>query len=80
MPALTNAVLDGFGQLDQHPDAIEAFEILRSADVDIAIVVTGRRRQGMRSYKVQASPHSAGALGLQQEPSWRDIEVWRFCS
>lgn len=36
-----NAVLDGFGQLNPHPDAVEAFQILRSADVRIAALSNG---------------------------------------
>lgn len=36
-----DAVLDGFGQLDPHPDAAEAFGILRSAGVRIAALSNG---------------------------------------
>jgi len=36
-----DAVLDGFGQLDPHPDAAEAFRILRSADVRVAALSNG---------------------------------------
>ena len=36
-----DAVLDGFGQLDPHPDAAEAFRVLRSADVRIAALSNG---------------------------------------
>lgn len=36
-----HAVLDGFGQLKPHPDAAEAFGILRGADVRIAALTNG---------------------------------------
>lgn len=36
-----DAVLDGFGQLEPHPDAKEAFRILRSADVKVAALSNG---------------------------------------
>jgi len=36
-----DAVLDGFGQLDPHPDAAEAFRTLRRADVRIAALSNG---------------------------------------
>ncbi len=36
-----NAVLDGFGQLDPHPDAAEAFRVLRNADIRIAALSNG---------------------------------------
>ena len=36
-----DAVLDGFGQLDPHPEAAEAFRILRSADVRVAALTNG---------------------------------------
>ena len=36
-----DAVLEGFGQLDPHPDAAEAFRILRSADVRVAALSNG---------------------------------------
>lgn len=36
-----DAVLDGFGQLDPHPDAAEAFRILRSANVRVAALSNG---------------------------------------
>ena len=36
-----DAVLDGFAQLDPHPEAAEAFRILRSADVRVAALTNG---------------------------------------
>ena len=36
-----DAVLDGFGQLDPHPDAAEAFRALRGADIRIAALSNG---------------------------------------
>lgn len=36
-----DAVLDGFGQLEPHPDAEDAFRILRSADVKVAALSNG---------------------------------------
>jgi 2-haloacid dehalogenase len=36
-----DAVLDGFGQLEPHPDAAEAFRVLRSADVRVAALSNG---------------------------------------
>ncbi len=36
-----DAVLDGFGQLDPHPDAAEAFRVLRSANVRVAALSNG---------------------------------------
>ena len=67
-----DAVLDGFGQLDPHPDAAEAFRILRSADVRVAALSNGAAET------TQVLLQRAGLLSLVERViSVAEIRQWK---
>lgn len=67
-----DAVLDGFGQLDPHPDAAEAFGILRSADVRVAALSNGAAET------TQALFQRAGlASAVERVISVAEIRQWK---
>ena len=67
-----DAVLDGFGQLNPHPDVAEAFRILRSAGVRVAALSNGAAET------TQALIQRAGlASEVERVISVADIRQWK---
>ena len=67
-----DAVLDGFAQLDPHPDAAEAFRILRSADIRVAALTNGAAET------TEALFQNAGlASAVERVISVAEIRQWK---